>query len=306
MWLALAATFLAVVVSDLAECRPFHAYWQVLPDPGAPCRQGYAHLLTVTVCDVLTDLLLVVFPVPIVVKSRLSAGRKVLLVALFCLHLLTAAVAVYRVTRIVAEGGYQGSRTMWASIEILVATIAANALAIGTFVRDTGVKKRRRPKYELAVSAMRSTRRDSRVAKTVAWEDGGSDDEVNRDGRAATSGTDKKDSTNTLKESESKETSRRPVIGRTESLDSLIPRSRSAASTPDTGGRVVKTTTIQVTVSAAGAEEIEQAKEVNGLILRPPDGLVTASVSGMARGSNVVLQEIYPVSDAGGHGRQSR
>ena len=95
--ISLALTFLAVLVADLAECQPFPHYFQVLPDPGGRCRQGYAHLLTVTVCNVFTDLLLVVFPVPIVVKSRLSVGRKMLLVVLFCLHLFTVVVAVYRV-----------------------------------------------------------------------------------------------------------------------------------------------------------------------------------------------------------------
>lgn len=36
----LLATFFAVVIATLAECQPFHHYWQVMPDPGAHCRQG--------------------------------------------------------------------------------------------------------------------------------------------------------------------------------------------------------------------------------------------------------------------------
>ncbi|SPQ24383.1 c8440272-c485-43ec-9eff-07f405d74a1b [Thermothielavioides terrestris] len=140
---SLPVTFLAIIIADLAECRPFPHYWQVVPDPGGQCRQGYAQLLTLTVCNVLTDLLLVVFPVPIVVRSRLSMGRKVILVGLFCLHVPTVVVAIYRVPKILQEDGYQPTRTMWASAEILVATFAANALAIGTFVRGTGAKKKR-------------------------------------------------------------------------------------------------------------------------------------------------------------------
>src|SRR3954467_1156831 len=42
----LVATFIAVTISDLAECRPFSDYWRVLPDPGGQCRQGYAQMLT--------------------------------------------------------------------------------------------------------------------------------------------------------------------------------------------------------------------------------------------------------------------
>jgi hypothetical protein len=48
----LVATFVAVIISDLAECRPFSHYWQVLPDPGGQCRQGYVQLLTMGVCNV--------------------------------------------------------------------------------------------------------------------------------------------------------------------------------------------------------------------------------------------------------------
>ncbi|KAH6615986.1 hypothetical protein B0J18DRAFT_484792 [Chaetomium sp. MPI-SDFR-AT-0129] len=141
--ISLALTFLAVLISTLTECQPFSHYYQVLPDPGPQCRQGYIYLTTLTVCNVFTDLLLVVFPIPIVIRSRLSRPRKALLAGLFALHLLTVAVALYRAVEIVREGGYQGTRTTWASVEVLVATFAANALTLGTFVRDKGVKKRK-------------------------------------------------------------------------------------------------------------------------------------------------------------------
>ncbi|KAK0713344.1 hypothetical protein B0T26DRAFT_613330, partial [Lasiosphaeria miniovina] len=137
----LAATFGAVVVSDLAECPGFKNYWTVTPDPGGRCRQGYGNLLTVAVCSALTDLMLVIFPIAVVVSSRLPLGRKFMLSILFCLGLFTVVVSIYRAPQIVGEHGYQATRTMWASAEILVATIATNAQALGSFMRDTGVKK---------------------------------------------------------------------------------------------------------------------------------------------------------------------
>lgn len=72
----LVVTFLVVVISDLAECQPVAHYWQVLPDPGPRCRQGYASLLTTTVCNVLTELLLVAFPIPILLTSRIPGPEK--------------------------------------------------------------------------------------------------------------------------------------------------------------------------------------------------------------------------------------
>lgn len=55
-------TFCGVVVATLAECQPFDHYWQVIPDPGPKCRQGFAQLLTMGTCDIVTDIVLIAFP----------------------------------------------------------------------------------------------------------------------------------------------------------------------------------------------------------------------------------------------------
>ncbi|KAM7216035.1 hypothetical protein V8F06_008613 [Rhypophila decipiens] len=139
----LAATFIAVVISSLAECRPFSHYWQVLPDPGGQCRQGYAQLLTMAVCNIVTDLLLVFFPVPIIIQSQMTTKRKVQLVLLFSLSLGIVATTIYRVPHIIEDRGNQQSRSLYASVELLFATAASNALVLGSFVRDRGVKKKK-------------------------------------------------------------------------------------------------------------------------------------------------------------------
>src|SRR5690606_19478693 len=90
-------TFIAVVISDLAECRPFSRHWQVIPDPGPQCRQAYAYVFTLATTNVLTDLLLVVFPVPIIIHSAVPFKRKVQLVLLFSLNLAMVATTIYRV-----------------------------------------------------------------------------------------------------------------------------------------------------------------------------------------------------------------
>ena len=71
----LLVTFVAVVLATLLECHPFSKYWQVVPDPGAQCRQGYAQLITMSVSDVITDLVLVIFPIPIVLSSSMRVLR---------------------------------------------------------------------------------------------------------------------------------------------------------------------------------------------------------------------------------------
>ncbi|KAH7160862.1 hypothetical protein EDB81DRAFT_924084 [Dactylonectria macrodidyma] len=148
----LIATFVAVVISDLAECQPFSHYWQVLPDPGGQCRQGYAQLITMAVCNVFTDLLLVVFPIPIIVTSHMTVKRKVQLVMLFSLSLSVVGVTLYRVPNIIKEDGRQQYRSLLASVELLFATASANSLVLGSFVRDRGLKKQKFRRASIAES----------------------------------------------------------------------------------------------------------------------------------------------------------
>ena len=136
-------TFIAVVIADIGECQPFTHYWQVSPDPGAKCRQGYAQLLTMGTVNVITDLLLVIFPIPIIIRSRMGVKRKIQLVLLFAGSLLPAGTTLFRIPNIIDRHGSQQYRSLLASIEILFATAVANALVLGSFVRDKGVKKQR-------------------------------------------------------------------------------------------------------------------------------------------------------------------
>lgn len=139
----LAVTFVAVVIATLSECQPFSHYWQVVPDPGAKCRQGTAQLITMGTSDVITDLLIVGFPIPIVLKSAMNTKRKFSLVLLFALSLILVAITLYRVVSVIDRHYDQRFRSLLASLEILAAAAVSNALVLGSFVRDRGAKKQR-------------------------------------------------------------------------------------------------------------------------------------------------------------------
>jgi hypothetical protein len=161
----LVLTFIAVVIADLAECQPFTHYWQVVPDPGGRCRQGYAQLLTLGVANVITDLLLVAFPIPIIIRSKMPVKRKIQLVLLFAGSLLPAGTTLFRLPNIIDRHGSQQYRSLLASIEILFATAVANSLVLGSFVRDRGVKKQRWKFGSMSDSIGRSTNRRGTVIR---------------------------------------------------------------------------------------------------------------------------------------------
>jgi hypothetical protein len=137
----LAVTFLAVIIAILAECQPITHYWQVIPDPGPKCRTGYAQLFTMGISDSITDVLLIIFPVSIIVKSNMGWVRKIKLSFLFSLNAVPIAVTVMRMTSVIKASGRQQTRSVYASGEILAAAAVSNAVVLGSFLRDRGVKK---------------------------------------------------------------------------------------------------------------------------------------------------------------------
>ncbi|KAF3350792.1 hypothetical protein HYQ45_010644 [Verticillium longisporum] len=177
---ALIATFIAIFISNFAECQPFAHYWQVLPDPGGQCRQGYAQLITMATCNIITDLLLVVFPIPMVLRSQLGLKKKVQLTLLFSLSLAVVVVTCYRVPNILRAHGNQQLRSLMASVELLFATTAANSLVLGSFVRDRGVKKKKFKYGSVAVDSLERTI-TSRSRRPTLHRHWGSDEDLVRD-----------------------------------------------------------------------------------------------------------------------------
>ncbi|KAF4337159.1 integral membrane protein Pth11-like [Fusarium beomiforme] len=176
MRITLGVTFLAVLISDLAECQPFPHYWQVTPDPGPQCRQGFVQLLTMGACNAFTDLVLIAFPIPIILSTQIATKRKVLLIMLFSFGLLTVGITLYRIPKIIESHGSQVVRTMWASIEILAATAVGNIVALGSFLRDSGVKRKKFKESNSysGYSNSRSQSQPTKLTRTAGhsqWED---------------------------------------------------------------------------------------------------------------------------------------
>lgn len=174
----LAATFVAIIIADLTECHSITHYWQVVPDPGPQCRQGYAMLITMAVANVTTDILLIVFPIPIILSSQMPFRRKMHLILLFGLSIVPVGITLYRVPSIIEFRGSQQHRSLWASIEILFATVVANALVLGSFMRDRGLKKSR---YKLGSMTGSMERTESaRRGTATAFKHWGSDEDLVR------------------------------------------------------------------------------------------------------------------------------
>jgi|SRR5690242_7030929 len=72
-------TFIIIIFTIYFSCRPFHNYWQINPDPGNACTAAVSkNLIWVTfIFNVLTDVYLLLIPVPMLWKSSLEGYKKI-------------------------------------------------------------------------------------------------------------------------------------------------------------------------------------------------------------------------------------
>ena len=81
--MALATSWaIMTILIGLLICRPLSMNWNPLT-PGGKCGNQTAAFAAVGVVDLLTDLLILVLPLPMVVRLQVSRANKIGLVAIF-------------------------------------------------------------------------------------------------------------------------------------------------------------------------------------------------------------------------------
>ncbi|KAK6346145.1 hypothetical protein TWF730_010477 [Orbilia blumenaviensis] len=132
--LTIVVTWIAATAILLAECRPFRLWWQLYPDPG-PCVQANKWLITYEVGNMVTDAMLLALPFPLLFMARVPWEKRIRLCALFSIGFFLIAICLVRMVQGLRQAHFQLSRTMWASIETLFATIVACAPTIYCHIR---------------------------------------------------------------------------------------------------------------------------------------------------------------------------
>ncbi|KAK5464652.1 COPII coat GTPase [Exophiala xenobiotica] len=160
-WAVFVATYVAGQLSVALECRPFHLYWQIYPDPGA-CVKGNAWLITYEVGNLITDAMLVIMPFPVLFAVKTRWQKKVQLCSLFSIGFFLIAVTLVRIIQGIPNARVQSTRTFWGSIETLFATLVAQAPTLYTLLRRTTSQnsyQQAGDSYRLASSGYQTTDR---------------------------------------------------------------------------------------------------------------------------------------------------
>jgi hypothetical protein len=143
-------TFVAVLITVLAECRPLHLVWDLAPlGQRDSCARGVANLMTMAIFNILTDIALILLPFPILRFMTLDRKAKLQLSFLFGVGVIVVGVTVLRIPLILIASVSQRSRSMWASIEMLCACIVANTAFFYAIAKDLQAEQghSRKPAY---------------------------------------------------------------------------------------------------------------------------------------------------------------
>lgn len=105
-------TFLGVFLSIMLECRPLSLFWHIDHLNPPACQKGTANLLTMAVMNIVTDVLLIVFPIPLLWRMKLSLVKKVQLAIVFSVGIFVIAVTSARLPLIFDQSNRQVTRSV--------------------------------------------------------------------------------------------------------------------------------------------------------------------------------------------------
>ncbi|KAF4502280.1 integral membrane PTH11 [Fusarium agapanthi] len=114
-------------------CRPFNQYWAV-PPKNTQCSAATNHLITNAVINITSDIMIILIPMPIFIKSQLPLKRKAVLVGVFALGSFTILSAILNKFYSFNEP-FGSNWTFWYIRESSTAIITANLPYIWTLLR---------------------------------------------------------------------------------------------------------------------------------------------------------------------------
>ncbi|KAI5458587.1 hypothetical protein BGZ63DRAFT_416207 [Mariannaea sp. PMI_226] len=130
-----AASAVAIILTFTLTCIPFHKLWQVYPDPGWLCTpRNKVTFYTVLGFNLLTDLFVLLIPIPIVLPLQITILHKIGLIMLFGLGIFCMLASILRVV-LVFKLNQHGASAMWALREVFVAVFVGQAPMVFPILR---------------------------------------------------------------------------------------------------------------------------------------------------------------------------
>jgi len=135
-WAFIVLTFIGVLLSTLLECRPLPLFWAYSPGKDIACQKGLANLLTMAIANMITDIMLILLPIPVLWKMTMSTSKKIQVILLFSVGIFVVCVTIARLPLIIDDSIAQSVRSLWASIEMSTACLVANMSFYYALLKD--------------------------------------------------------------------------------------------------------------------------------------------------------------------------
>ncbi|EEU38598.1 uncharacterized protein NECHADRAFT_25351, partial [Fusarium vanettenii 77-13-4] len=138
-FILIAATYLVVLGVILLGCQPLYRLWQIYPDPGNFCQPAISKLLVflVLTLNVITDVYLLILPIPALRKAQVTRIKRAVLVLLFSGGVFVMAAGILRCVLIIknpTKGPQQAAS--WAVRESFVAIVTSSIPVIWGWMKQ--------------------------------------------------------------------------------------------------------------------------------------------------------------------------
>ncbi|KAH6690273.1 hypothetical protein F5X68DRAFT_68579 [Plectosphaerella plurivora] len=120
-------TWAALILSVSLTCRPFHWNWQIRPLPGPTCTFRPQNFLILVVLNVVSDVAVLIVPVPILWNLRVHLLRKLGVALLLCSGLFVISTAIVRAVQTLGGAPSIININRWGFRETAVGILAVTA-----------------------------------------------------------------------------------------------------------------------------------------------------------------------------------
>ncbi|KAJ5105063.1 hypothetical protein NUU61_002410 [Penicillium alfredii] len=130
-------TWLLCLLTHICICTPVHRNWQIKPYPGDNCTLRGPLYIVIAVFNVLSDLVILIIPIPILAKLQVPLQRKIILVVMFSSGVFIMICTILRAYYSLGDITNLPIALGWANRECFVAAIVVSLPGIKPLFRNT-------------------------------------------------------------------------------------------------------------------------------------------------------------------------
>ncbi|KAJ5176540.1 uncharacterized protein N7482_002417 [Penicillium canariense] len=130
-------TWLACILTHVCLCTPLYHNWQIKPYPGDHCTLRQPLYVVIAVLNVITDICIMLIPIPILTKLQVPLQRKLILAVMFSSGFFIMICTVLRCYYSLGDITNLPIALGWADRECFVAAIVVSLPGIKPLFRNT-------------------------------------------------------------------------------------------------------------------------------------------------------------------------